>query len=222
MNVPYTYLIGWSTLNKWYYGVRYAKKCHPSDLWSPYKTSSKLVAKFILLHGEPDVVVIRHTFASVDKARLWEQKVLIRLNVIKNEKWINGHNTIAFDISLVPRGANHWTKKDPEKWKNIQNCRKDQIMPAGEKHWTNKIGVAASRHYTRMIGNENPNHFSHNKLAKSERLKVNNPVDLPGVKDKIRESLTGYKHPRKICEHCNKDVADSIYTRWHGNKCKHK
>lgn len=26
-NQPYTYLIGWSKLNKWYYGVRYSKKC---------------------------------------------------------------------------------------------------------------------------------------------------------------------------------------------------
>ena len=33
---PYTYLIGWSNLNKFYYGVRYGKGCHPSDLWVKY------------------------------------------------------------------------------------------------------------------------------------------------------------------------------------------
>ena len=142
MNVPYTYLIGWSSLNKWYYGVRYAKKCHPSDLWNPYRTSSKLVNKFILKNGEPDVVVVRRTFNSINKARLWEQKVLIRLNVVKNEKWINSHNTIAFDSSLVPKGKDHWTKKNPDKWKEIQKRRKyknPQNMPTGENHWTKNL-----------------------------------------------------------------------------------
>jgi hypothetical protein len=32
-NTPYTYLIGWSNQNKYYYGVRYAKDCHPNDFW---------------------------------------------------------------------------------------------------------------------------------------------------------------------------------------------
>ena len=31
---PYTYLIGWSTLNKYYYGVQFNKKANPDDLWS--------------------------------------------------------------------------------------------------------------------------------------------------------------------------------------------
>jgi len=40
-NLPYTYLIGWSNLNTWYYGRRTSKNCHPSDLWQKYFTSSK-------------------------------------------------------------------------------------------------------------------------------------------------------------------------------------
>ena len=30
----------------------------------------------------------------------------------------------------------------------------------------------------------------------------------------------GYKRERKICPHCNKDVAVNAYARFHGNKCK--
>jgi len=31
--MAYTYLIGWSKLKKYYYGVRFAKKSNPKDLW---------------------------------------------------------------------------------------------------------------------------------------------------------------------------------------------
>lgn len=51
-HVPYTYLIGWSKLNKWYYGSRTAKNCHPSELWIKYFTSSKFVKEFRRLYGE--------------------------------------------------------------------------------------------------------------------------------------------------------------------------
>lgn len=50
---PYTYLIGWPEHNTWYYGVRYATGCNPSDLWNPYTTSSKHVTAFVAEHGAP-------------------------------------------------------------------------------------------------------------------------------------------------------------------------
>ena len=49
--IPYTYIIGWSSLNKWYYGVRYAKNCKPEDLWKTYFTSSKHVKEFLTGNG---------------------------------------------------------------------------------------------------------------------------------------------------------------------------
>lgn len=94
-NTPYTYLIGWPNLNKWYYGVRYAKNCQPIDL-----------------------------------------------------------------------------------------------LEVREK--------------------------------KSKYLKENNPVFKEGVREKISKALLGKKRPRKCCEHCKKDIADSIYTKFHGDRCKHR
>ena len=99
---PYTYLIGWSKFNKWYYGSRYATKykcryesgCHPKDLWDTYHTSSDIVTAFRKEHGEPDVREIRKTFSNADDAVDWETKVLQRMNVVKDDKWLNG--TIAF------------------------------------------------------------------------------------------------------------------------------
>jgi hypothetical protein len=91
MNIyqPYTYLIGWSTLNKWYYGVRYAKTCHPSDLWKSYFTSSKHVKQFRKINGEPDVIQIRKIFNCSDAARQWEHKVLNRMNVKSSIIFLN-------------------------------------------------------------------------------------------------------------------------------------
>jgi len=95
---PYTYLIGWSKLNIWYYGVRYADGCHPGDLWVTYFTSSKYVADFVSEHGEPDVREIRQQFTDITKARLWETCVLKRMNVVLRENFLNKSD----NISIAP------------------------------------------------------------------------------------------------------------------------
>lgn len=86
---PYTYLIGWSKFGRYYYGVRFAKGCHPSEFWKKYFTSSKFVTEFRKDHGEPDIIQIRKTFKTHTEACLWEGKVLKRLNVVNDDKWLN-------------------------------------------------------------------------------------------------------------------------------------
>jgi len=86
---PYTYLIGWKEHNLFYYGVRYAMDCHPSDLWNSYFTSSKYVTEQRKKHGDPDIIQIRKTFTSQNDAMDWESKVLRRMNVVLREDFIN-------------------------------------------------------------------------------------------------------------------------------------
>jgi hypothetical protein len=90
--IPYTYLIGWSNLNIWYYGVRFQKDCNPDDLWKSYFTSSKHVKKFIKDHGDPDVRTVRKIFEDSKSARYWEHKVLRRLNARDDNKFLNKTN----------------------------------------------------------------------------------------------------------------------------------
>lgn len=86
----YTYLIGWLSQNKFYYGVRYANIKKPiDDLWKEYFTSSKEVHDFRLINGEPDIIQIRKVFNDIKKAISWENKVLQRLKVVNNDKWLN-------------------------------------------------------------------------------------------------------------------------------------
>lgn len=96
--IPYTYLIGWSKHNLWYYGARYInnpktkKYANPSDLWVTYFTSSKYVKIVRGKYGDPDVIQIRKTFDCEVKTREWEIKVLKKLDVKRDHKFINRHN----------------------------------------------------------------------------------------------------------------------------------
>lgn len=96
--IPYTYLIGWSALNKWYYGVEYARKtkiANPTNLWTSYFTSSKLVSYYRAVYGEPDVIQVRTLFnvgsdlERMERAATWEKKVLSRIKLV-DPKWLNG------------------------------------------------------------------------------------------------------------------------------------
>lgn len=91
MTIPYTYLIGWSSHRKFYYGVRYRAGCSPSDLWITYFTSSRTVARLRVKWGEPDVIQVRRIFKSPRSAYLWETKVLRRITISKPH-WLN-HTT---------------------------------------------------------------------------------------------------------------------------------
>jgi hypothetical protein len=92
---PYTYLIGWAKLDRWYYGRRSRSGCHPDEFWSKYFTSSKVVKKFRKEHGEPDVIQIRKVFKDDDsfkealKCRRWEITALRRLRVRHDNRWLN-------------------------------------------------------------------------------------------------------------------------------------
>lgn len=92
---PYTYLIGWSHLNKWYYGCSYksaTKKANPDQLWKSYFTSSKIVKNFRKKYGEPDIIQIRKKFNTAEQALQWEAKVIIRMNMVNDQKFLNQRN----------------------------------------------------------------------------------------------------------------------------------
>lgn len=99
-NVPYTYLIKWSETGVWYYGVRFAKKCHPRDLWITYFTSSKHVDDYVRLHGDPDIIKIRRTFKDAKSARNWEHRVLKKMAVLTRPNCLNKTDNKSIDSVL--------------------------------------------------------------------------------------------------------------------------
>lgn len=108
---PYLYLIGWSRYNRWYVGCRYAKNCHPSDLWSSYFTSSKYVPVARYLYGEPDVI---RTFPvnSKQDAITRECVVMFYVGAVENDQWINQSNFVRrFHEGQVPQRQSRLTRK---------------------------------------------------------------------------------------------------------------
>ena len=99
----YTYLIGWSKHNKWYYGVRYAKLAKPEDLFVTYFTSSRYVKNFIKENGTPDIIQIRKVFENVEAALKWEAKVITRLGIVKRKDFLNRTDNKA----IPPWAAGH-------------------------------------------------------------------------------------------------------------------
>ncbi len=221
-NTPYTYLIGWLTYDKWYYGVRFSKTCNPEDLWTKYKTSSKYVTRFAADHGDPDIIQVRKTFTSGIHARAWEEKVLRRAKVVLNEKWLNRSNIKAIDPACVPRGVAHWTKNnDDHKLRTSQIMKRPDVLckVSGSNHYTHKpgwtpenhcmkspeireklrIAVSGDNHYTHRPGYDNSNHYAKRPEAKIRRAELN----------KIK--FTGFKHRQIKCNHCDQEISANNY-----------
>lgn len=109
MTIPFTYLIGWSAHDTWYYGVRYARDCSPVDLWTTYFTSSKYVTEFRKIHGEPDVIRVRKVFDSTERAVAWEDAVIRRAELYKNKKFLNKSysGSIYYDSDVRKKISDH-------------------------------------------------------------------------------------------------------------------
>jgi len=123
----YTYLIGWSSHNRYYYGVRYATSCNPSEFWSSYFTSSRHVKEFVRLHGDPDIIQIRRTFSNADDARLWEHKVLRRLNVVNDPRFLNKSDGLSVSLESSIQGGRQ--KKSDTMRKRLSEYRTGKITP---------------------------------------------------------------------------------------------
>lgn len=80
-----TYLIGWSTYDKWYYG----SSSKDDVLWKSYFTSSSLVELMRASVGEPDVVRVHRTFETFQEASNHETKFLHRVKAAQSERWLN-------------------------------------------------------------------------------------------------------------------------------------
>lgn len=86
----FTYLLGWTQQDKYYYGCRFAPSATPESLWTTYFTSSERVKEFATIYGSPDLIQIRRIFNSVKEVREWESKVLRRLHIRNNpNRWLN-------------------------------------------------------------------------------------------------------------------------------------
>jgi hypothetical protein len=125
--MPYTYLIGWTKHNKYYYGARWSAHCTPDDLWVTYFTSSKHVKKLREEIGEPDIIQTRKIFEDAVICKDYERRVLIKLKVLNDEKWVNKN----INGKFLPHG-----KQTEEHIKNRMLSLKLSGKNKGRVAWT--------------------------------------------------------------------------------------
>lgn len=215
--IPYTYLIGWSKLDKWYYGVRFAKNCHPNELWKQYFSSSKHVTAYRKEHGEPDVIQIRKTFESREQAHRWEGTVLRRLHRNTpfglNCKWLNrnAYPAIIYDVhpllgvpkseesklkqSLSTKGRIGWIPSEEVKERRRQKMK--QKWKNGEM-----VSLDISRN-PRMLGKKHSLE-SRQLMSLSQKNKKFTPETLASFRGHLRAR---YEASKTKCPHCDKVLA---------------
>lgn len=211
----YTYLIGWSHLNKWYYGVRYAKRCHPTELWVTYFTSSKHVKLFRKKHGEPDIIQVRETFDDHIKALSWEEKVLRRMNVARESKWLNVTHNRGFPlISELPVDV------QKRRSKLISESNKNRKYPTGRiatEETKEKIRKSQKQAWESYGKKEYENRCEKYRIGQKS---ISQNTRLNQV-EKRRETINS--KPDMVCPHCGKTAkahAASVMSRHHFNNCK--
>ena len=142
--MAYTYLIGWSKLDTWYYGVRYSDKAKPSDLWVKYFTSSKHVKAFALVNGPPDVIEVRREFTDKEKSWKWESTVLRRMKVRTDDRWLNKNDRPAPPIMFGEDHPAYGVRWTPEQ-RAIQSEKLKGKLKGRPKSEEHKQRIAASR-----------------------------------------------------------------------------
>ena len=198
-NKPYTYLIGWSSLEKFYYGVRFAKHCSPDDLWKKYFTSSKVVEDFVKTHGDPDIIEIRNTFDDVDKARLWETKVLKRIRAKDRKDFLNQTDNISINVSPERQLA-----------KYTPNVRRKMSLSAKQRGYNPKQLSEARKKIT----------YTKERRDKISKSLSKSLAESPRSSEWAKKHSDAMKKKAKRCEHCHAIVQNVTYNRWHGDRCK--
>jgi hypothetical protein len=77
-------------------------------------------------HGNPDIIQIRKIFNSIHEAMNWENKVLRRLNVKEDKRFLNATHNIAIPPSKFDRSKNfeNWLKLPYEERISIEGRKR--------------------------------------------------------------------------------------------------
>lgn len=227
--IPYTYLLVHKISGLKYYGVRFAKGCHPNELWKTYWSSSKTVKQLIRTDG-PDSfeISIRKTFINAELARKWENKVLRRLNVVKNTNFLNKTDNIS--IAPLYGSDNPATRAEvreqisksiKERAKQFPNPRIGTITSQNvrEKQSIAKQG-ALNPFYGKTHSDETKKILSTRQQGSKNSFYGKSHSDT--AREKIGKVHRGVKKPQICCPHCGKLGAPNVMYRWHFEHCKNK
>lgn len=191
--MPYTYLIGWTSLDLWYYGVRYAPGCSPDEFWQLYFTSSEVVKRVRVEHGEPDVIEVRHTFSSPHAARCWEERVLRRMGAVRSPRWLNLQNS-----------GKEFNSTGEETRAKMSKPKAKKRGPMREEH---KSKIAAW-HRTKVVSDETKEKLRQANLGKAHSVESNAKRSL-SLSGALNPNFGGRLQTDEVKARMRKPKADS-------------
>ena len=221
--MAFTYLIGWSHQDVWYYG--YSTR-NESDLWNSYFTSSKYVALFRKENGEPDVIRVHKQFGTKQEANLFETKFLKRVGAVKSDRWLNKHDTESF------RGPCMFSESSRKKMSEAAKKRTGRVVseetrrkiseaqkgkkkgPQSEETKRKKSlansGKTISEDHKAAISKANSGRVrtAESKYLQRQKMLGRSTMTEEG-KRRISEAHKGKKRPRAWCENISRALKGS-------------
>ena len=246
--MPYFYIIKHRYSGKKYAGIRYAKKAHPSDLLKKYFTSSRIVKS--LLKEDPDCFEVEEikVFQTKKQVIEYELEFIITNNAHLSENWYNQAAAKSINPEAVKQtcldryGVENWMQSDEARNKklgfkegNTYGCfeRSNETKQRMSVAFTERVFSEEHRQKIResRLGTKSSESarqkMSENRKGKprpasfSEKMSVLMQGENNPMYGKV-SPRKGVKDPIIVCEHCGKESNIGNYSRWHGDKCKHK
>jgi hypothetical protein len=178
---------------KKYYGAKYSKNSHPSTFFKNYFTSSKIVRMYLEAEGlSAFSFEIRKTFLSAQDCINWEKKVLTRLKVNENDKWLNidtyqkiknNSNTIFIHNENTQECIRINNQLPiPEGWKKGNLTFRNKKVKYDNRKWFYDPVTLESFHLSlnkvsdNLIPGRTPNYVSNSETLKGKYKWVNNNI----------------------------------------------
>lgn len=198
---PYTYLIGWTDLDVWYYGARWAKGCHPGDLWVKYFSSSNNVKNFRTIHGEPDVIEVTDTFNTIEQAKEWESIVIKLFQIVESKHWLNlcspdkqfqcvggwklsreqrERKSIRFSGTGNPMYGKSISEETRRKLSEVRKGKRRVFSEQAIQNIRDGVKTRRVRHFS-----------NEERMLRSEKMKSNNPMLNEKSRIKVSQSKIG-------------------------------
>lgn len=209
--IPFTYLLKFKPTGQYYYGSRYSKHCHPSQLWTTYYTSSKVIKQLIKEHGVDSFEVkITKIFDDKYEARMWEHRLLEKVKASKNPKWLNQHNGSG---DFINKGGLIFSESHRKKLSESQRGK--------PKPGTAKAMIGNNHNKGKKFSEESKKKLSLARIGNKNRLGVLHTDEIKKIiSERTSAALKGI--PKKVveCPHCKKSGGEGNMKRYHFNNCK--
>lgn len=184
MSSPYTYYLYHKPTNKSYYGAQWGKNVSPNNFWVTYFTSSKIVKNLIDEYGTNSFEFkIRKIFDTPEKAMIWEQKVIRRMNMVNNDNWlnqaqvINNHCSMSFNQHIRDKISKTLTgrRRDPASTKLSADKNRGKQRTSEQKIKMSNLQKLASGYGPKKHTNKSKKKMSQSLKGRilSDQHKVN-------------------------------------------------